>query len=235
MKNKKSKSVFAKICDIITYALFGILAIAVTAVAISYIKGDQPNFFNYKFYVIKTDSMEPTLPVGSIVIEHMDNSYENLPVGSVITFKFNDTTIPNTHRIVGYYYKDKDGNYDSEFLYSTVEDFYTVYDYKEYEIVGYRTKGDNPKNEVDLNPVLYNDIEARFITRIVFADKIYTILTTPFGFLLLITIPSILVNVLQIYSFIAKNKQDKLKEELKNEEKKRMEIEEKIKKANKEE
>lgn len=48
---------------------------------------DAPKFFGYKPYVILTNSMVPTLPVGSLVIDHAIDEDDPIPENTPITFK----------------------------------------------------------------------------------------------------------------------------------------------------
>lgn len=48
---------------------------------------DAPKFFGYKPYVILTNSMVPTLPVGSLVIDHAIGEDDPIPENTPITFK----------------------------------------------------------------------------------------------------------------------------------------------------
>ena len=53
---------------------------------------------NYKLFVVRSGSMEPNIPVGSVVFVKPQQTYD---VGNIITFgKNTKTEIPTTHRIV---------------------------------------------------------------------------------------------------------------------------------------
>lgn len=87
---------------------------------------DQPAaLFGYSLYVVRTGSMVPTLPIGSYIITRVPEDPAALSEGTVITFQNTEGSVI-THRIV--------------------------------EVVGgqgvaYRTKGDNPLNDPDIELV----------------------------------------------------------------------------------
>lgn len=210
--NKKIR----KVIDYLFYALFGIVTLAVTWVGICLIRGEKPNILGYRLYAIQTDSMEPTLPVGSIILCYETADFTKLDTGTIITFKFNDkTNIPNTHRIVGFQYIDLEtGEEKYTTLYQTQQDFYTTFSYTKYEIIGYKTQGDNPSLKMDPNPVYFADIESRFIAHIAIADTFYSFLMKPIGFIIMIAIPSFGIITVQIFSSLRKKKDKKIDEEL---------------------
>ncbi len=55
----------------------------------------------YKPLVIRSDSMEPTLTVGSIVIAERVYDTSELRVGDIVTYKNPDIPFTITHRIIG--------------------------------------------------------------------------------------------------------------------------------------
>lgn len=80
-----------KICKILMNIIILILILIATAMFV-------PKIFGYENFAIISGSMEPNMPVGSIVYTKTD-SFENIEVGDVISFYMNDNTIV-THRIV---------------------------------------------------------------------------------------------------------------------------------------
>lgn len=86
----------------------------------------------YKFMIVSSGSMEPTLPVGSLVIV-TPCEYEDLQLGDIVTFE--GSGINFTHRIVG-------KKYDTGSGYIKVEP-----DDPRYESATWYTKGDANNNE----------------------------------------------------------------------------------------
>ncbi len=79
----------------VTWGLFGLAALAVIAVIV------VPAVTGAQRYTILGASMEPTIPVGSLVVVR-PRSIDDVPVGSVVTFQLESgkPTVA-THRVVG--------------------------------------------------------------------------------------------------------------------------------------
>lgn len=214
----KKSSILRRVINYTIYTIFGFIAFCVLWVVGSKITTGEPSLFGYYFYSIKTSSMEPTLPVGSIILTTKDDDYSGLSKGTIITFRIEDSKIPNTHRIVGYYYQDSLGNNHETYDYDTFKEFYRNYDKNEYKIIGYKTQGDNPSIlEPDKEPVLFGDIECKFVARLSIFENVYNFLVTPFGFIAIIFIPSIFVVMAQFVSYVLKKKETKMNDEIENE------------------
>lgn len=91
---------------------------------------DAPRIFNYKPYVILTDSMVPTLPVGSLVIDHAINENDTILENTPITFK---TELQGKQVFVTHYFRyiDQSDGYDR---YMTQGEGYQDGLYDEFEI-----------------------------------------------------------------------------------------------------
>lgn len=62
-------------------------------------KGEPPSIFGYKLYVVISDSMEPELKKGDlIVVKDIDTT--KIEVGNIITFKEKNSQELITHRVV---------------------------------------------------------------------------------------------------------------------------------------
>lgn len=190
-----------KIINYLNFIIIFILFLTVIYVFIFSINNKDVSLFGYKFYIIKTNSMEPTLNVNDIIISK-EVDYEKLDKNTIITFDFHtELNVANTHRIVGYYYKFLDDNtvkYESTFDYETVELFEK--DNPNFEVVGYRTKGDNIECDIDLEPVFFKDIKGVYIKKSKLLSIILSIITNFYGFLLFIFIPLVSLLILQIIS-----------------------------------
>ena len=188
-----------KIVNYLSYIIIFILFLIILYVFIFCINNKDVSLFGYKFYIIKTNSMAPTLNVNDVIISK-EVDYEKLDKNTIITFDFNtELNMPNTHRIVGYYYKFIDNGtvkYDSIFDYDTVELFEK--ENPSFEVVGYRTKGDNIDSNIDLEPVLFESIKGVYITNSKLLSIILSIITNFYGFLLFIFIPLVSLLILQI-------------------------------------
>ena len=221
------KKVFKKILSILGYIFSAVIVSLIIYVIVLSIMGKDITFFGYKMYVVKTDSMVPTIEVDTIILVH-EEDYDHLDVGTVITFDFgNKYDIPNTHRIVGYYYEDKEGNKTSTYDYNTMEEFYLAN--PECTIVGYKTKGDNPESNIDFKPVLFDSVLGVYKGNLEVITFFYSILSNFFGFLCIILIPLFILLISQVVSLYKQRKEAKLEEEIKEEVEKQKQLEEEIK------
>ena len=178
-------------------------------------------------YVVKTDSMVPTIDVDTVILVH-EEDYSNLNKGEVITFTFSkNTNIPNTHRIVGYYYEYLDGEevkYASSYDYNSISELEAAN--PTYNVIGYRTKGDNPDCEIDIKPVMFDSIRGVYQNNLVVITFLFGLLSNFFGFLLIILVPLFVLLIMQLISMYKMRQQNKLEKEV---EESKKELEEKIK------
>lgn len=97
MRLKKTASLAL---NIISALIFVLSLIVFVTVIFNWGKG-VPEFMGFSFLSVSTESMEPTFPVGCVVISKKTDSAK-LQVGDVISFYSDDPVIfdmPNTHRI----------------------------------------------------------------------------------------------------------------------------------------
>lgn len=192
-----------RIVNYLNFIIIFILFLTVIYVFIFSINNKDVSLFGYKFYIIKTNSMAPTLNVNDVIISK-EVDYEKLDKNTIITFDFYaELNMPNTHRIVGYYYKFIDNDtvkYDSTFDYETIELFEK--ENPNFEVVGYRTKGDNIECDIDLEPVFFKDIKGVYIKKSKLLSTTLSVITNFYGFLLFIFIPLISLLILQIISLL---------------------------------
>ena len=119
---------------------------------------------NIEIKIVKSGSMEPNIPTGSVVIVKPETRYLN---GDVITFgKDTKTDIPTTHRIIA----------------STGEGTGTTY----------TTKGD-ANEEQDPTQVVARDVIGKVVFALPYAGFILDFARQPLGFGLLIGVPAALV------------------------------------------
>ncbi len=139
---KRKKTVHRyPIKNIVSYGafliLFSFLLYLFITIQITKNAGNTPQLFGYQLYQIKTGSMTPTLQPGAIILSKIPRNKSSLKVGDIITFKKNNSVI--THRII-----------------EVITD----------NGVSYRTKGDNPENSPDLEPVYPEEVKAVLIIKI---------------------------------------------------------------------
>ncbi len=132
----------------ILYIVLIILIYNLILVGISYIsRQDFNGIFGYKAYNITTNSMEPNINQGDIIIIKKPKNEDKLKVGDVITFEKDGETI--THRIVEITDKGKTKRYV--------------------------TKGDN-NNVPDLEKITFEQIEGVEVIRIPNLGRIISIM-----------------------------------------------------------
>lgn len=154
IKQKKEQNATIKlVIDIILVILiYNILLVGISCIN----KIEETNIFGYKAYMITTNSMEPHIKEGDVIITKTEKE-EKLQVGDVITFQKKGILI--THRITNI--EENQGR----------------------KI--YTTKGDNNTVE-DLEKVNYDEIKGKSILRIPQLGKIIMLLQNQIVFLLLI-------------------------------------------------
>lgn len=116
-KRKENTKIVKKIIEIIAIILiYNIILIMISSAnKISII-----NIFGYKSYIIKTNSMEPTIKVNDVLITKKVKK-ENIKTGDVITFIKNDEVI--THRITQI---SENGEYTTKGDNNNIEDTFKV-------------------------------------------------------------------------------------------------------------
>lgn len=82
----------AKILRFFSWVLFVVAAVAAISVVIMLMLG-------VKLYCVRTGSMYPTYPIGTLIFVN-SAEFEELSVGDVVTYAAGDSTVV-THRIVG--------------------------------------------------------------------------------------------------------------------------------------
>lgn len=103
-------------------------------------KGEIPAILGFQLFMVESGSMEPTLPVGTVILSRQPRDKHNLRAKDIVTFKSSSGSVV-THRIIEVLTDDK-GN------------------------VSYRTKGDNPISSPDLELLIPENVIAIFITKI---------------------------------------------------------------------
>ena len=149
----------------VTVALVGASVLAVLMVV--------PSLLGYERYVIVSGSMEPTLPVGSVVYDEVV-PVDDIEVGDIITFvpppEFGIDD-PVTHRVVQVSTVEEDRSHPGERL--------------------FRTKGDNNEEVDPWRMVLDGPDQARVAHHVPYVGYFYMALQVRWVQLFLIVIPAI--------------------------------------------
>lgn len=144
----------------------------------------------FNAYVIVSPSMVPTIMVNDAIVVKRENG-SSLNIGDIITFSSADPLYPSltvTHRIVG-----KQISQSGDYI--------------------FRTKGDN--NSIE-DPALVNEgaVYGKVILQIPKLGYVRSFLVTPFGFLLCIVLPILVILVSDISRAIKKKRSPYFDEEI---------------------
>ncbi|WP_370780496.1 signal peptidase I [Eubacterium ventriosum] len=136
------------------------------------------NLFGYMPFSIQTQSMEPTIKAGDVVIGK-EVDFNTLKEGNIITYwtTVDEQKILNTHRITKVISNGKGS------------------------VPSFKTKGDNNQIE-DEYTVAAADIVAKYNSKISGLGKAVDFLETQKGFFICIVLPLILFFLYQLYHFI---------------------------------
>lgn len=135
-KIKDKKTIVETIDKLLRCVLYIMLAILTINIIFKFIANNDKA--KYNIFIIVSESMEPNIKVGDIVVENKI-SEDNLAKGDIITYKTDGENI--THRIVNIEVIDN--------------------------VTYYTTKGDNNKIE-DKKRITYDDIRGKVIAKIPF-------------------------------------------------------------------
>jgi len=203
-KEELRMKIFKKAITIIIIVLLFIVIFASGTILVnSYIHPNEvPSFFGWKPFIVLSGSMESQIMTGDVaVVKEIDT--KNLKVGDVIAFKDNDNIV-TTHRIIEI--TEVDGE------------------------TRYITKGDN-NNTKDSGYVLQNQIEGIFKFRVGRLGNLALFIQTPIGMVVCISIPLIMLVLIQV---VDSRKEKKLIEEKENKQKNMEKEMEELRKQNEE-
>lgn len=171
MKNLLIKLSNALCTVIILFAVFVLLNVVMTR------SGEAPQIFGYSMFRVMSGSMEPTLPVDSMVlVKHTEAS--EVAVDDVISFYSQDPQLDgmvNTHRVI-------EVNRENE----------------KYSFV---TKGD-ANYIADTVPVSEADLIGKVVFTSLFLGRMVRLMANPLVFLPLILIPLAIILILNILSAV---------------------------------
>ncbi len=171
----KKKAPLSKILQYGTTGLLVICTLLCFFVVISSTVKRDVSLFGYRLFYVVSGSMEPSIPVGSLLVVKESDTYE---VGDVITFYSEEESIqgyPNTHRIIGII--------------------------TEGEEIKYLTKGD-ANNTAD-DPVSLNDVIGKVYLSVdnSFIRGAMEFLGSPVGFFAIILLPVLIFALICMKDF----------------------------------
>lgn len=181
MSSQGVKKAFKGIGRALSIVLIVFEVLIIVFLVVSKVQGNPPTLFGHQMYFIRTGSMSPYLEPGDVIIS---KKYDG---GELVAGNDGDVVT---------YYGDVNGNVE-------------MITHRVIEIDGEKivTKGDF-NNTVD-SPITKNDIEAVMVYKTVVIDKIYMIISSTWGFWLLIFTPIALLIVSEIVSLVKELKREK--------------------------
>ncbi len=169
----------SKIFKVASYCLFGLVICLSLFVLILRFMGETPSVFGYSSYYVLTESMEPEIMAGDLILCRYTEPSE-LKVGDIVTYNGRSGELNGkiiTHKIV-----DIDG------------DIFT-------------TQG--VANDVPDPQIRSSQILSRYVATIPFAGKIFSLINSKFGFIFLIVTPLGLLIINEISTIVKAFKEDK--------------------------
>lgn len=141
--------------------------------------GETPSVIGYSFYYVLTESMEPEIMAGDMILCKTTDS-EDLQVGDVITYTGETGELRGkiiTHKIV-----------------EIKDDVFT-------------TQG--VANDIPDPPIRSSQILSRYVTTIPFAGKLFSVINSKYGFIFLIVTPLALLIINEVSNIVKSFKKDK--------------------------
>lgn len=164
-----------KITTILSTVLLVLMIALVVFIFISRASGHTPSIFGNRVYRVQTNSMEPTLAVGDVILVR-DCEPEDIHLGDIITYRALSGELKGqtiTHRVAiepevrgGVYY--------------------------------YRTKGDRAGAALD-SEISFSQVEGKYVKTLPLLNKLYSFFLSPIGLISFI----ILIIVLFGYEMIS--------------------------------
>ncbi|WP_405356860.1 signal peptidase I [Ruminococcus sp.] len=157
-----------KVFHIFTTVLLIVLVLIVIIVFICRVRGESPSILGYHIFRVSSDSMEPTLQVGEIILVKKTSS-DQIHKNDIITFKGTQGELAGkmiTHRVI-----EEPRIVDGKYYFKTMGD----------------KAGAKHDPEID-----ESQIEGKYIRSIAFIDKLYTFFLSPVGLISFIALILIL-------------------------------------------
>jgi signal peptidase len=141
--------------------------------------GETPSIFGYSFYYVLTESMEPEIMAGDMILCKSVQP-ETLQVGDVITYSGETGDLKGkiiTHKIV--------------------------------EINGdiFTTKG--VANDIPDPPIRSSQILSGYVATVPIAGKLFSVINSKYGFIFLIVLPLVLLFINEVSNIVKSFKEDK--------------------------
>lgn len=169
----------SKILKVASYCLFGLIICLSLFVLTLRFLGETPSVFGYSFYYVLTESMEPEIMSGEMILGKVTDPDE-LQVGDVITYVGETGTLKDkiiTHKII----EIKDDTFITQGV----------------------------ANDFPDPPVGATQVLSRYVATIPVAGKMFSVINSKYGFIFLIVTPLALLIVNEISIIVKAFKEDK--------------------------
>lgn len=176
-KQKRAVRILKTLGVILAVAIFS--ALTLNSLLCIFSDGYYPTFGGYRLFAIVSDSMEPTIPTGNMIVGRVPSSADEIRVGDVITFEVRSggSTALVTHRVTEVRVGDNGA-------------------------VSYTTKGDNAPRADTVHPS-YSDVVGVFTgKKCGFFGYFFGFLQSPEGAIALIIAAFIIIITLIITRFV---------------------------------
>ena len=150
--------------NVLSIVLLVLIVIFVVFTLISRVMGETPSVFGYYIFRVSSDSMEPTLMVGDVILVKAADA-EEVQKDDIITYQSKDGSMYGrevTHRVVS----------------GPVEKNGTYY---------YQTQGDADGAPLDM-AITYDQIEGKYVRKLPLISKFYGFISSPTGVVVFIGI-----------------------------------------------
>ena len=173
------KKTISKIFKTISYCMLALIICMSLFVLVLRFLGETPSIFGYSFYYVLTASMEPEIEAGEIIICESVEA-EELQVGDTITY------IGETGELNG-----------------------KIVTHKIVEINGDTFTTQGVANNIPDPPIRSSQILSRYVSKLPFAGKIFSLINSKYGFILLIIVPLGVLIINEISNIVKAFKEDK--------------------------
>ena len=161
-KLKKIFGITRVIMRFVSWIFIAMLTLAIIVFLITGISGEMPMFFGYTIQRIASESMEPELHTGDVIICKKVTDVSDISIGDIVTFQVQDSFKNQniTHRVLVAPYDDGNG------------DIVLV------------TKGD--ANNVDDGEISINDVKSKCLRKAGLLKGLYDFFFSPWGLVVFI-------------------------------------------------
>lgn len=173
------RKLFSKILKVASYCLLGVIVCMSLFVVTLRFLGESTSIFGYSFYYVLTESMEPEIMAGEMIIGK-ETDPEDLKVGDIVTYTGESGSFAGkiiTHKII---------RIDGDII---------------------TTQG--VANDIPDPPIYSSRVMSRYVATIPLAGKIFSVINSKFGFIFLIITPLGVLIVNEISIIVKAFKEDK--------------------------